>query len=59
MPSAMSPARRQTALVRNSLPIPTVTVYMSDALGNAVADSPGNNPGLFTNAGVGHTSVSN
>jgi Flp pilus assembly protein TadG len=32
---------------------PTVSVYLSDALGNAVADSAGNNPGLFTNAGVG------
>ncbi len=32
---------------------PTVSVYLSDALGNAVADSQGNNPGLFTSAGVG------
>ena len=32
---------------------PTVSVFMSDPLGNAVADSAGNNPGLFTNAGVG------
>ncbi len=32
---------------------PTVSVYLSDAFGNAVADSAGNNPGLFTNAGVG------
>ncbi len=32
---------------------PTVSVYLSDALGNAVADSAGNNPGLFSNAGVG------
>jgi Flp pilus assembly protein TadG len=32
---------------------PTVTVYLSDAVGNAVADSAGNNPGLFTNAGIG------
>ena len=32
---------------------PTVSVYLSDALGNAVADSAGNNPGLFTYAGVG------
>ena len=32
---------------------PAVSVYLSDALGNPVADSAGNNPGLFTNAGVG------
>ena len=32
---------------------PTVTAYLSDAFGNAVADSAGNNPGLFSNAGVG------
>lgn len=32
---------------------PTVSVYLSDAVGNAVADSAGNNPGLFSNAGVG------
>jgi len=32
---------------------PTVKVYLSDALGNAVADSAGNNPGLFTYAGIG------
>ena len=32
---------------------PTVKVYLSDALGNAVADSLGNNPGLFTSAGPG------
>ncbi len=32
---------------------PTVSVYLSDALGNAVADSAGNNPGLFSNAGAG------
>ena len=31
----------------------SVSVYLSDALGNAVADSQGNNPGLFTNAGIG------
>lgn len=31
----------------------TVNVFLSDAVGNAVADSAGNNPGLFTNAGVG------
>jgi hypothetical protein len=31
----------------------TVNAYLSDGLGNAVADSAGNNPGLFTNAGVG------
>ena len=32
---------------------PTTTVYLSDALGNAIADSAGNNPGLFTYASVG------
>jgi Flp pilus assembly protein TadG len=32
---------------------PTVNAYMSDGTGNAVADSLGNNPGLFTSAGVG------
>ena len=31
----------------------TVNVYLSDAFGNAVADSAGNNHGLFSNAGVG------
>ena len=31
----------------------SVNVYLSDALGNPVADNAGNNPGLFTNAGVG------
>jgi Flp pilus assembly protein TadG len=30
-----------------------VSVYLSDALGNAVADSAGNNPGLFTYAAAG------
>ena len=32
---------------------PTVSVYLSDALGNAVADSAGNNPGQFIYASVG------
>ena len=32
---------------------PTVNAYLSDPVGNALADSQGNNPGLFTNAGVG------
>ncbi|MGO9114552.1 MAG: TadE family protein [Thermoguttaceae bacterium] len=32
---------------------PTITVYLSDAFGNAIADSAGNNPGLFTYASVG------
>jgi len=32
---------------------PTVNVYLSDAVGNAVADSVGNNPGQFIYASVG------
>ncbi len=32
---------------------PTVNVYLSDAFGNPLTDSVGNNPGLFTYAGVG------
>jgi len=32
---------------------PTISVYLSDASGNAIADSAGNNPGLFTYASVG------
>jgi Flp pilus assembly protein TadG len=32
---------------------PSINIYLSDAFGNAVADSAGNNPGLFTNASVG------
>ena len=32
---------------------PTISVYLSDANGNAVADSAGNNPGLFTYATPG------
>jgi Flp pilus assembly protein TadG len=32
---------------------PTVSVYLSDANGNPVADSAGNNPGLFTYATAG------
>lgn len=32
---------------------PTISVYLSDANGNAVADSAGNNPGLFTYASPG------
>jgi len=32
---------------------PTVSVYLSDALGNPLADSAGNNPGLFTYAAAG------
>jgi Flp pilus assembly protein TadG len=31
----------------------TVSVYLSDSLGNAVVDSAGNNPGLFTYASAG------
>jgi Flp pilus assembly protein TadG len=31
----------------------TVSVYLSDSLGNAVADSAGNNPGRFTYAAAG------
>jgi Flp pilus assembly protein TadG len=31
----------------------TVSAYLSDGLGNALADSAGNNPGLFTSAGIG------
>ncbi len=42
-----------SSLGTQQLASPTVSVYLSDALGNAVADSAGNNPGLFTNAGVG------
>jgi len=30
-----------------------VSVYLSDSVGNAVADSAGNNPGLFTYAAAG------
>ena len=32
---------------------PTVSVYLSNALGNPIADWAGNNPGLFTYASVG------
>jgi Flp pilus assembly protein TadG len=32
---------------------PTITVYLSDADGNPLADSAGNNPGLFTYAAAG------
>ncbi len=32
---------------------PTISVFLSDANGNAVADSAGNNPGLFTYATPG------
>jgi Flp pilus assembly protein TadG len=32
---------------------PTVSVYLSDSNGNAIADSAGNNPGLFTYATPG------
>jgi len=32
---------------------PTITVYLSDAFGNAIADSVGNNPGQFIYASVG------
>jgi Flp pilus assembly protein TadG len=32
---------------------PTVNVYLSDAFGNAIADSAGNNPGQFIYASVG------
>ena len=32
---------------------PTISVYLSDANGNPVADSAGNNPGLFTYASAG------
>jgi Flp pilus assembly protein TadG len=31
----------------------TVSAFLSDGLGNVLADSAGNNPGLFSNAGVG------
>jgi Flp pilus assembly protein TadG len=31
----------------------TITVYLSDALGNPLADSAGNNPGLFTYTSAG------
>ena len=33
----------------------TITAFMSDAQGNAIADSQGNNPGLWTNAPAGQT----
>ena len=32
---------------------PAISVYLSDAIGNPVADSAGNNPGLFTYAAPG------
>jgi Flp pilus assembly protein TadG len=31
----------------------TISVYLSDSTGNAIADSYGNNPGSFTNAAAG------
>jgi Flp pilus assembly protein TadG len=42
-----------SALGTQQLANPTVSAYLSDGLGNAVADSAGNNPGLFTSAGIG------
>lgn len=42
-----------SAIGSQQLANPTISVYLSDALGNAVADSAGNNPGLFTYAGIG------
>ena len=42
-----------TNMGTQQLASPAVSVYLSDSLGNAVADSAGNNPGLFTYATPG------
>jgi Flp pilus assembly protein TadG len=42
-----------SAMGTQQLASSTVSVYLSDSLGNAVADSAGNNPGQFTYATAG------